>query len=214
VPETDRGISVAEPPPPPFADRFLKLPKVRQKPLQKRILEYLSLGGRPSIKAISTSLGVWRSSVQRSLKVMKREGSVKDQWVYAAPGVVPAIKAHTFHITDRGRRELKILTSTTELSEPYPLGWRILVLISHGNLVTIGPLAKIVDKDPGHVRRVMKSLQNRGLVDCLISRTHNTFDDFMTTHLYRITELGRQVLKTGPTTYLRQIRSHVTDMCH
>jgi len=88
------------------------------------------------------------------------------------------------------------------------------VLISHGNLVTIGPLAKIVDKAPGHVRRVMKSLQNRGLVDCLISRTHNTFGDFMTTHLYRITELGRQVLKTGPTIYLRQIRSHVTDMCH
>jgi len=51
---------------------------------------------------------------------MKNHGLVEDQWVYAAPGVVPGIRAHTFHITDRGRRELKILTSTTELSEPYP----------------------------------------------------------------------------------------------
>jgi len=36
---------VAEPPPPPFPDRFFRLHKVRQRPLQKRILEYLSRGG-------------------------------------------------------------------------------------------------------------------------------------------------------------------------
>jgi len=203
----DEGISVAVPPPPFLPKAFFKLPRVRPRPLQRRILGYLSQGGSPSINAIATSLRVWRSSVQRSLKAMKREGSVKDQWVWFASNPLPKIKAHTFHITDWGRRELKFLQSTANPTEPIPLGWRILLLISHGNLVTIGPIAKITGKPQGHIRRVMKSLQNKGLVDCLYSKMRISFGQDLITHLHRITDLGRKVLEAGPEAYLRTVRS-------
>jgi len=203
-----RGISVAMPPSPLFADRFFRLPMSRRRPLQRLILEYLKRGGRPSVNAISTHLGVWRSSVQRSLKAMKREGSVKDQWVWFAPGFVPGIKAHTFHITDRGRRELKILASTAELSEPYPLGYRILLFLPDGYPVTVGWIAKLLNKDSGHIRRVMKSLRNKGLVDCLCSKTRTSFGHSTITYLYGINDLGRQVLDAGPDPYPKIIRIH------
>jgi len=138
---------------------------------------------------------------------MKREGSVIDQRVWFASNPPPRIKAHTFHITDRGRRELEFLQSTSSVTEQIPLGWRIPLLISHGNLVTIGPLAKMLNKDRGHVRRVMKNLQNKGLVDCLYSETRRSFGPDLITHLYRITELGRKVSDAGPDAYLRIIRS-------
>ena len=194
------------PPPPPLPDRFLKLRKVRPRPLQRRILEYLSEGGWPSINAISTDLDVWRSSAQRCLRVMKSRALVEDQWVYAAPGVLPGIKAHTFHITDEGRRELRFLQYVANPTEPIPLGWRILLLISHGNLVTIGPIARMLGKDRGEVKRTMKSLQNKGLVGSLYSKTRTSYGHDKVTHLYGIGELGRQVLDAGPDAYLRRVR--------
>ena len=196
------------PPPPPSATRFFKLPMIRPKPLQKRILEYLSQGGQPSINSIATDLGVWRFSARRSLRLMKRSGSVEDQWIWFAPSVVPGIKAHTFHMTDLGGRELRFLQSTTSLTEPIPLGWRILLCLLHGNPVTIGPIAKMLAEESGHARRVMKTLQNKGLVDCLYSKTRTSFGWDAITHLWKITECGRQVLDADPEAYLRIVRSH------
>jgi len=196
---------VAEPPPPPFLDRFFKLPTAKSRPLQRRILEYLSRGGRPSINAISRDLDVWRFSAQRCLQALKNHGLVEDQWVYVAPDVVPGIKAHTFHITDRGRRELKFMQCIGQAIEPIPLGWRILLHMSHGALMTIGQIAKMVDKDRGEVRRTVKSLHNAGMVDCLWNRTRASLGQDMITHLYRITEFGRQVLDAGQAAYMQII---------
>jgi DNA-binding MarR family transcriptional regulator len=137
---------------------------------------------------------------------MKRDGFVKDQWIRFAPNVVLEIKAHTFHITDQGRRELKLLQSKPDSTELIPLGWRILLFLSHGNLMTIGPLAKILGKERGHVKRVMESLHNKGLVSRHISLTRTSLDGHATTHLRKITDLGRQVLDAGPEAYLRMIR--------
>jgi len=142
------------------------------------------------------------------LQVLKNHGQVEDQWVYAAPGVVPRIKAHTFHITDTGRRELKLLQSIRQEAEPYPVGYRILLFMSHGGLMTIGQIAKMCRKHPGHIRRVTKSLQNKRLVDCLYRQTRSSFGHGMITHRYRITDLGRQILKTGVASYIRVIRTH------
>ncbi len=202
------GISVAVPPPPPSATRFFKQSTIRPRPLQKRILEYLSQGGRPSINAISTDLDVWRFSVQRPLQTMKRDGFVKDQWIRFAPTVAPKLKAHIFSITSEGRKQVKTMQSNENSIEQYPLGHRILLYISHGGLMTIGPIAKITGKPKGQVRRVMESLHNKGLVNCLISKTQTSFGWDTITHLWKITERGRQVLDADPEAYLRIVRSH------
>jgi len=207
---TRNGISVAEPPPPPFPDLFLKARMSRPKPLQKRILEYLCQGAWPSINAISTDLDLWRFSVQRSLQTMKRDGFVEDQWVYAAPSVLPGIKAHTFHITDRGRRGLKFLQLLGEPPKTYPLGYCILMCLKDAYPATAGQIAKMLSKDRGEVKRTMKSLQNKGLVDCMYSSTRTTFGWPAITHLYRITDLGRHVLGAGPANYLDAVRGHRT----
>ncbi len=201
------GISVAVPPPPPSATRFFKQSTIRPRPLQKRILEYLSQGGRPSINAISTDLDVWRFSVQRPLQTMKRDGFVKDQWIRFAPTVVPKLKAHVFSITNEGRKQLETMQSNESSMEQYPLGHRILLYISHGNPVTIGPIAKMTGKPKGQVKRVMESLQNKGLAVCLISSTCTALGYDAITHLWKITERGRQVLDADPEAYLRIVRS-------
>jgi hypothetical protein len=132
---------------------------------------------------------------------MKRDGFVKDEWISFAASVVPGIKAHTFHITDQGRKELKFSHSTAEEREFHPLGWRILLFMSHGGLMTIGQVAKMVDKGRGHVRGVMQSLQNKGLVECLTSSTRTTIGWDAIIYLYRITEAGRKVPDSGPAAY-------------
>jgi hypothetical protein len=139
---------------------------------------------------------------------MKRDEFVKDQWALFAPDVVPGIKAHTFHMTDLGGRELRFLQSAANSTDPHPLGWRILLFMSHGAPVTIGPIAKATGKPNGQVRRVMKSLHNKGLMDCLISKTRTSFGWDAITHLWKITECGRQVLDADPEAYLRIVRSH------
>jgi len=196
------------PPPSHLPPGLWKRLRPRPRPLQKRILEYLSRGGRPSINAIAADLDVWRFSIQRSLQTMKRDGFVEDQCVYAAPGVVPGIKAHTFHITDLGWRELKFLQLLGEPPKTYPLGYCILMCLKDACPATAGQIAKMLSKDRGEVRRTMKSLQSRALVDCLIGRTRTTFGWDTFTNLYRITELGRKVLDAGPDAYLRTVRSH------
>jgi predicted ArsR family transcriptional regulator len=198
---------VAEPPPPPSATRSFKRSTIRPRPLQKRILEYLSQGGRPSINAISTDLDVWRFSVQRSLQMMKRDGVVKDQWDLFAPNVVPGIKAHMWTITNQGRGELKFLQSTVQESESHPLGYRILLYMSHGALMTTGQIAKMCDKDKGHVKRVMTSLVNRGLVRHLFSAARTKSYHDLIINLWQIAELGREVSEAGPHNYQRLIRS-------
>jgi len=138
---------------------------------------------------------------------LKSRALVEDQWVYAAPGVVPGILAHGFSITDQGRRELRLLQSIPDECKPYPLGYRILLFMSHGNVMTTGQIAKMVDKDRGEVKRTMKSLQNKGLVDYLYSKTRTSFSHDMITHLWRISQLGRRVLDAGVERYFRIIRS-------
>jgi len=197
---------VAVPLPPTFPDQFLKLPRVRPKPLQKRILEYLSQGGTPSINAISTDLDVWRSSVQRSLQTMKRDGFVEDQWVYAAPGVVPGIKAHTFHITNAGRKELKFLQSLGEPPKTYPLGYCILMCLKDAYPATAGQVAKLCDKDRGHVRRVLTGLENHGLVRRYVTSTRTRWNSETITNLWEITKVGEGVLDAGPVACVRAIR--------
>jgi len=118
---------------------------------------------------------------------------------------VPGIRAHSFHITDRGRRELEIMQSTSSVTEQIPLGWRILLCMSHGVPVAIGPAAKMTGKPSGQVRRVMKSLHKKGLVDRLYHKTRTSFGHDIITHLYRIAKLGRQVLDAGPDAYLRTV---------
>ena len=199
---------MAEPPPPLLPNEPFKPPLIGLKPLQRQILQYLGQGGTPSINAISTDLDIWRYSAQRSLKLMKSRRLVEDEWVYAAPTVVPRIKAHTFHITDRGRKELKLLQSLGEPLKAYPVEYCILMCLRHGDLVTIDPIAKMLDKDRGHVGRVIKSLHRAGLVDCLYSKTRASFGQDMITHRYRIADLGRRVLEAGPNAYLRKIRQH------
>lgn len=137
---------------------------------------------------------------------MKSKGLVRDQPEFFAPSVVPRIVAHGFTITDSGRKEVELLQSTANPVDPIPLGWRIPLYLSHGNPLTIGSIAKMSGAPNGQVRRVMKSLQNNGLVDCLVSRTRTTFGWDAITHLWGITELGRQVLDVGPETYLRIVR--------
>jgi DNA-binding PadR family transcriptional regulator len=137
---------------------------------------------------------------------MKRRGFVKDQWVWFAPNVVPGIKAHTWAITNQGRKEFELLQSIREPAESHPLGYRILLFMSHGGLMTIGQVVKTVGKDRGHVKRVMQSLQNKGFVDCLRSKTRTSLGHDMITHLYRINDLGRQVLDADPEAYLREVR--------
>jgi hypothetical protein len=139
---------------------------------------------------------------------MKRCGLVKDEWGFFAPAVVPGIKAHMWSITNQGRGELEFLQSISQEHEPYPLGHRILLFMSHGALMTIGQIAKIMGKDRGHVKRVMKSLQNKGLGECLIGSTRTSFGWDATWHLYRIADLGRQVLDAGPDSYPEIIRRH------
>jgi len=207
-----QGISVPVPPPPPFPDQFLKLPVARQRPLQKRILEYLSQGGWPSVNAISTDLDVWRFSARRCLEFMKSRGLVEDEWVWFMPGSLPDIKAHTFHITDLGWRELKFMQSIPEATESYPLGYRILLYMSHGQPMTVGQIAKMLGEDRGHVGRVIKSLHRAGLVDCLYSKTRTSFGQDMITHLHRITELGQEVPSAGPRAYLSIARSNNRSM--
>ena len=102
------------PPPPSFPDQFFKLPKLSQKPLQKRILQYLNEGRRASINAVSEDPGVHRFSARRCLKDMKRKGFVTDQLELLASGVVSGRPAHGFSITDPGRRELELLQSIKE----------------------------------------------------------------------------------------------------
>ncbi len=193
-------------PPPPSAMRFFKRSTIRPRPLQKRILEYLREGGRPSINAISVDLDVWRFSVQRSLKIMKRDGFVKDQWIRFAPTVVPSLKAHVFSITERGRKQLPSLQSTTATVEAHPLGYRILLYISHGQPMTTGQIAKIVGKPRGHVKRVISSLSNLGLVKHLFvsATTRSSFGTVVS--LWQITGLGRQNLDAGPDAYLRILK--------
>jgi hypothetical protein len=138
---------------------------------------------------------------------MENKGLVTDQPELFAENVVPGIRAHGFSITDPGRRELKLLESIKETAEPYPLGYRILLFMSHGNVMTIGPIAKMTRAPNGQVRRVMKSLHNKGLVECLYSKTRTSFGHDLITHLYRITDLGRKVLEAGPEVYLRTVRT-------
>jgi len=137
---------------------------------------------------------------------MKRDGFVKDEWVSFAASVVPGIKAHMWSITNQGRGELKFLQSTVQESESHPLGYRILLFMSHGGLMTIGQIAKIIGKDRGHVKRVVQSLQNKGLVDCQYNKTRTSYGHDMIMHLYKISDPGRQVLDAGPEGYLRMIR--------
>jgi DNA-binding MarR family transcriptional regulator len=200
---------VAVPAPPPSATRLFKRSKIRPRPLQRRILEYLSQGGRPSINAISTDLDVWRFSVQRCLRVMKNHGLVEDQWAWFAPNVVPGIKAHMWSITNQGRGELKFLQSTVQESESHPLGYRILLYMSHGGLMTTGQIAKMCSKDKGHVKRVLTSLENSGLVRrCPVSvRTRLGYEAI--TNLWQITPLGREVLDLSSDAYLRSTRSRM-----
>jgi len=167
----------------------------------------LNEGRKASINAVSKDLGVSRFSARRSLTTMKDKGLVKDQPAMFASGVVPGIVAHGFLITDKGRSELGLLQSFKEHAEPYPLGYRILVYMSHGVIMTVGQIAKMLGKDRGHVGRVIKSLHRAGLIDCLYSKTRTSFGQDMITHLYRITDLGRQVLNAGPEAYLRLARS-------
>lgn len=179
---------------------------IRPRPLQKQILRHLNEGRKASIHAVSEDLGVHRFSARRCLKYMKSKGLVTDRLELFASGVVPGIRAHGFSITDPGRRELELLQSIKEPAEPYPLGYRILLFMSHGGLMTISPLTKMTGKPSGHVRTVMKSLQNKELVDCLRSSTWTASSWPAITHLYRITELGREMLDAGPEAYLREIR--------
>jgi DNA-binding MarR family transcriptional regulator len=153
------------------------------KPVQRQILQYLSDLSEASVSAISTSTGIKRSSIQRSLRAMKGRGLTGDRWMDYAPAVVPGIKAHMWSITNQGRGELKLLQFVTEEHEPYPLGYRILLFMSHGGLMTIGQIAKIVRKDRGHVKRVVQSLQNKGLVECLYGKTRTSFGPDMIMHL-------------------------------
>jgi DNA-binding MarR family transcriptional regulator len=95
--------------------------------------------------------------------------------------------------------------STGTLTEPYPLGYQILLYLSHGKPVTIGWLSKMCRKDAGHVRRAVKSLQNKELVNCHMTSTRTASGYDAITHFYTITELGRQVLDAGPYRYLRMI---------
>jgi Mn-dependent DtxR family transcriptional regulator len=207
MPEIGRGIGVPVPPPATFPDRFFKLPRVSQKPLQKRILEYLNEGRKASIHAVSEDLGVSRFSARRCLTAMKGRGSVKDQPEFFARSVVPGILAHGFSITDLGKKELKFLQSTANPVEPIPLGWRILLYMSHENVMTTGQIAKMCGKDRGHVKRVVQSLQNKGLVDCLLSSTCTTFGLDAITHFWRITGLGKRIADAGPDMYVTTIRS-------
>ncbi len=200
------GISVAEPPPPPSATKFFKRSTIRPRPLQERILEYLSQGGEPSINAIASHLKVWRFSVQRSLKTMKREGSVEDNWIMFAPTVVPKLKAHVFSITERGRKQLPSLQSTATTVEAHPLGYRVLLYISHGHPMTTGQIAKICAKDKGHVKRVMTSLTDRGLVRHLFHSTRTRSSNDVVINLWQITGLGREALDAGPEGYLRILK--------
>lgn len=197
------------PPLPPFPERFFRLPMIRPKPLQRRILEYLSQGGRPGINAISTHLRVWRFSARRSLQAMKTRGFVKDRWALFAPDVVPKLIAHVFSITEQGRKQLPLMQSTEASTEPYPLGYRILLFMSHGGLMTVGRIAKMVDKDRGHVKRVIESLQNAGLVACHMNSTHTPSGYDAITHIYVISKLGREVLSSGPAAYLERTRKRL-----
>lgn len=194
------------PPPLPFPDRFFKLPRVRPRPLQKRILQYLNEGRNSSVNAVSEDLGVSRFSARRALTTMRSRGLVNDQPGFFANCVVPGIRAHGLSITNSGRRELKFLQSIPDNSDSSPLGYRILLCLMHGNPMTIGPIAKATSSLEGHVRRVMKSLQNKGLVECLYSQRRTSLGDDLITHLYRTTDLGRKVLDAGPAAYLRTVR--------
>lgn len=195
---------MAVPPPLPSATRFFKRSATRPRPLQERILQYLHEGSRPSINAISTDLDVWRFSVQRSLQLMKQKGSVKDQWIRFAPTIAPKLKAHVFSITSEGRKQLETMQSNENSKEPYPLGHRILLYISHGHPMTTGQIAKIVGKPKGHVKRVISSLSNRGLVKHLFvsATTRSGFGTVIS--LWQITSLGRDVLYRGPTSYMKR----------
>lgn len=195
------------PPPATFPDRFFKLPRIRQKPLQRRILQYLNEGRKASVNVVSEDLGVHRFSARRCLSTMNSRGLVTDQLELFASSVVPRMVAHGFSVTDKGKRELELLRSITEPAEPYPLGYRILLCLSHGGLMTAGQIAKMVDKDSGHVRRVMKSLQNKGLVDCLVSSTRTASGYDAITHLWKTTALGVKVLNYCPSAYAQAMRT-------
>jgi len=198
---------VPVPPPTELPPGLWKRLRPRPKRLQKRILQYLNEGRKASINAVSEDLGVHRFSARRCLKKMEGKGQVTDQPELFAPSVVPGILAHGFSITDEGRRELEFQQSIKETIDPYPLGYRILLFMSHGGLMTIGQIAKMTDKQPGHVRRIMKSLQNKGLVDHLVSGTRTAFGWDTITNLYRITDVGSQMLGAGPEAYLQIIKS-------
>lgn len=163
------------PPPTHLPPGLWKRLRPRPKPLQRRILQYLSEGRKASINAVSEDLGVSRFSARRCLSTMKSRGLVTDQLELFASSVVPRMVAHGFSVTDKGRRELELLRSITEPAEPYPLGYRILLCLSHEGLMTAGQIAKMVDKDRGHVKRVVQSLQNKGLVKCLYGKTRTSF---------------------------------------
>jgi hypothetical protein len=57
---------------------------------------------------------------------------------------------------------------------------------------------------------VVQSLQNKGVVECLISSTCTASGWDATTHLYRIADFGRKVLDASPTAYLRTVTSSST----
>jgi len=137
---------------------------------------------------------------------MKSRGLVEDEWVWFMSGFLPDVKAHTFHITDRGMKELKLLQSLGEPPKTYPLGYCILMCLKDSYPATAGQLAKMLGKDRGEVKRTMKSVQNKAPVDCLYRKTRTSFGQDIITHLYRITDLGGQVLEAGPNAYLRMVR--------
>jgi predicted ArsR family transcriptional regulator len=208
----DEGISVPVPPPNHLPPGLWKRLRPRPKPLQERILRYLNEGRKASINAVSEDLEVSRFSTRRSLAAMESGGFVKDQMELFAASIVPKIKSHSFTITNAGQGELRYLKSIEQAITPSPLGYRILLFLMHGHPATIGQIAKATSSLEGHVRRVMKSLHNARLVDCLYSKTRTSFGHDMITHLYKISESGREVLDAGPAAHLRMVRRPVRDM--
>jgi len=137
---------------------------------------------------------------------MKREGLVIDQWVWFASNPLPRIKAHTFHITDRGRRELEFLQSLGEPPKTCPLGYCILKCLKDAYPATAGQIAKMCDKDRGHVRRVLTGLENHGLVRRYATCTRTRWNSETITNLWEIAKVGEAVLDAGPVASVRAIR--------
>jgi len=185
------AITTAVPPRPHEIGLLLKAELFKRRPLQAKVMRYLSQNRRSSINGLACDLGRDRGSIQRCLKVLKGNELVQDEWSYFSSLSTPRTLAHYFTLTGEGKSTAGFLASAPEQAVEVPLGFRILRFFSSFKFFTVYMVSKLLGKPQGHVRRVMLTLARHCLADYAVAGSGEVNDVKGKRVLWWITDEGR-----------------------